>query len=151
MSAATPLFALPYPTPSDPLKDAVEAIPRALAQHVESALASFGGVPAPGSWQNPALSVGTNYGPGYRAVQYRKVGTDLEGRGVLGGLGGGLAPNTAIYTLPVGFRPTATDAVPTLVGAAPAQLEITNGGVVRIAGAVPANVAVLLYFRIHLD
>lgn len=143
MPGLTPIYGLRYPIGSDRLDDAISTIPQLNAQDVESTIAGFGGIASPGSWITPTLEVGSNFGGGYQAVKYRKVGTTVKIRGVLGGLGGGLGAGVTIFTLPAGFRPLAVEAFSTLFGTTPGQIEITAAGVVKNGTAVPVNAAVL--------
>jgi hypothetical protein len=59
----------------------------------------------PGPWITPGFAgTWTNYGSGWQACQYRKVGDRVYLRGLVAG---GVI-NNPIFILPVGFRPPAT-------------------------------------------
>lgn len=105
MPDLTPTYGLPYPNDTDTLKAAVKDIPKSLALAVESTVAALMGAPAATAWAAPVLS-GTwvNFGGGLQTVRYRKVNGEVHVEGtVRNGVDG-----TAIFTLPVGFRPSGT-------------------------------------------
>lgn len=137
MPGLTPLYLLPYPVAGDPLDDAVSTIPQDLAEAVESSLAGFGGIAAPGSWQVPSFGAGwADFGTP-ELVRYRKVGTEVIGVGLAKRTSGA---GTTIYTLPVGFRPTRQTLRPTVVhGSTVAALQIETSGIVTAPSAYVTN------------
>lgn len=151
MPGLTPLYLLPYPIASDPLDDAVSVTPQQLAEAVESALAGFGGIASPGSWQVPSFGTGwADFGAAQEAVRYRKVGTHVYGVGLAkrtSGSGG------TIYTLPVGFRPTRQMFRPTMVnGATAGALTIDTTGVITAPSQYVTNGNHLVVaFDFHTD
>lgn len=119
MTSATPLYGLPYPTPTDAASQ-VPAHIQSLAQQVESTIAGFGGIAAPSAWLTVgggggAVGYGAGwaaYGGGFWDLQYRKVGAMVYLRGLTKrtgvpfAAGGGVG--SPMITLPVGYRPVAT-------------------------------------------
>lgn len=80
----------------------------------------------------------TNLGAGYHVLGYRKVQDDVQVRGtVTGGTSG-----SQIYTLPVGFRPTANYQVPGRDTAGFCYVEIGSDGGVTYFGSNSAAVSV---------
>jgi hypothetical protein len=106
MTGTTPVYGIPYLQDGDPLSDLPESL-EDLAEAVESSLTGFGGIASPGSWTTPTLAVGSDFGSGASPIRYRKIGSEVILRGLLGGLGGGLSSGTTVLTVPSGFRPTA--------------------------------------------
>jgi hypothetical protein len=151
MPGATPVYGLPYPISTDRLDDAITTIPEDLALAVESTIASFGGIAAPGAWQTPA-AFGTSwsdYGAGQEAVRYRKVGQEVIGVGLAKRTAGAV---TTIYTLPVGFRPTRQTFRTTVIhGATVGALQIDTTGVITAPSAYVNGNHIPVYFSFWLD
>jgi hypothetical protein len=151
MPGATPIYGLPYPIVGDTLASAIQETPQDLAEQLESSLAGFGGVVAPGAWQAPAFGASwADYAAAQESVRYRKVGNQ--------GIGVGLAKRTAgavttVYTLPVGYRPTRQTLRPTVVhGATAGVLTIDTTGVVTAPTQYVTNGNHLpVYFEFWLD
>lgn len=134
MTGATPAYGLPYPTASDRLDAAVTTIPQSLATQIESTLQGWGGIAAPGAWVSigaagaPAFGAGFgNFGGGFSAVQYRKVGSQLFIRGLIV-TNTAQAADAAMFTLPVGFRPLASQLFTTQRAAGLLRLDVTAAG-----------------------
>lgn len=70
-----------------------------------------------------------NFGAPYQVAQYRKIGDVVQMRGVI--KSGAL--NTAAMTLPVGFRPPATQQFATVSGGQPGYITVDVNGVVNPA------------------
>jgi hypothetical protein len=90
---------------------------------------------APTAWTAVTFLNGwSNYGSGFQTMQYRKVGDIVYLRGFVKG---GTA-STAVFALPVGYRPPATTRFATLnTGVTTGYWEMTSAGnVVHQAGAV---------------
>lgn len=89
-------------------------------------------------WIAPAFSNSwANLGSGYQTAGYRKVGGVVYLRGVIAS--GTTTDGTAVFSLPVGFRPTATESFPTSNSASPSvdtRVEINTSGAVMVYGPV---------------
>lgn len=78
-----------------------------------------------------------NLGGAYQTVAYRKVGGVVYLRGLAAG--GTTTDGTSVFTLPTGFRPSATEAFPIANAASPTndtRIEITAAGAVTVYGPV---------------
>jgi hypothetical protein len=83
----------------------------------------------PSAWTNVTFAgAWINFGPPYQNCQYRKVGDDVEVRGMC--KSGAVGP---LFTLPVGFRPPADLQFTTASGSLFAMLVITSAGVVSLS------------------
>lgn len=75
-----------------------------------------------------------NFGQGYSTVAFRRLPTGLV---VVRGLAAGGAANSAIFTLPAGYRPLAGLLFPTSAAAANARVDVDASGAVRhVAGGI---------------
>ncbi|GMA64767.1 hypothetical protein NZD89_05245 [Alicyclobacillus fastidiosus] len=84
------------------------------------------------SYQTPTFQNGfTNYGSGYRNVQYYK---DAMGIVHLTGLGRIGTAGSTIFTLPAGFRPSATLVFTTMSSGAIQRIDIASSGTVTLNG-----------------
>jgi hypothetical protein len=145
MPGATPVYGLPYPIGTDRLDDAVTTIPEDLALQLESTLQGFGGIAAPGSWAAPSLASGwASYGSDYQAVQYRKVGAAVYLRGLLVRSGSTYTANTVVFTLPVGFRPSAINYFFADAGGAHGPIGVRANGEVIVGVSVSVGATVWL-------
>lgn len=143
MTGATPNYGLTYPTGTDRLDAAVTTIPQQLATDVENTLLGFGGVAAPGAWITmPTLAAGwANLGAPYQVAQYRKVGQAVYLRGTLTRSGSAYVALATICTLPVGFRPLATNIMAVDVSGTHGQLAVKADGSVYCGVAVAIGAA----------
>lgn len=146
MVATTPLYDLPYPTSGDTYAEALMGIPEDLAVQVESTIAGFGGIAAPGAWAAPTLASGWGpLGSGYQAPQYRKVGSALYIRGHLLRSVSTYTAGDTIFTLPAGFLPPANVVYGGGVGGGVyLQVNVTSGGAVSVGVNVAAGGSVIL-------
>jgi hypothetical protein len=80
----------------------------------------------PTAWVAPSFSNGWANAAGVQAVQYRRVGDEVQLRGVMasGTVG------AAAFTLPAGFRPPATLYLACSSNNVYGQMTVTNAGVV---------------------
>lgn len=144
MPGATPTYALPYPIATDRLDAAVTTIPQSLAQQIEATIAALGGVAAPGAWQTPTLAGGvTNLGSGFALARYRKALNTVKCRGTLS-FASGASAGVTLFTLPVGFRPSATSPAGHLIfpcssGIGFARVDVMSTGAVVLQSAFAAG------------
>jgi hypothetical protein len=149
MPGATPVYGLPYPISTDRLDDAVTTIPEDLALAVESTIAGFGGIAAPGAWQVPSFGASWSDFGSQEFVRYRKVGNQVIGVGLAKRTSGAV---TTIYTLPVGFRPTRQTIRPTVIhGTTVGMLDISTAGVITAPAAYVNGNHLPVYFEFWLD
>lgn len=138
MPGTTPNYGFHYPIGTDRLDAAVTTIPQQLATDVENTMLGWGGIAAPGAWiALPGLAAGwANLGAPYQVAQYRKVGQAVYIRGELSRSGTNYVAGATIATLPVGFRPLATNIWASDAGGAHIQLSLTAAGLLTAASAV---------------
>lgn len=142
MTGTTPLYGLTYPEPGDRAAS-MPAQMQQLAEDVESTLAGFGGIPAPGSFQTPTLFAGEPTGGTLAPPRYRKVGVEVIHRGVIT-FATGLFAGSGIYYVPAGFRPLKDEVfhvggdvrvdVRASDGAVIVQQNLSNGAFVSLSG-----------------
>lgn len=115
-------YLVPIQLPADP----VNALEAATKQYVDAKATSVS------TWTAVTYQNGwADYGLGFQVAQYRKVGDEVQLRGLIKGP----ALNQVIFTLPTGFRPPApviwgvagTDAFAELRLAADGTLQATVG------------------------
>jgi hypothetical protein len=151
MVANTPLYSLPYPTTGDTYSEALMGIPEDLAVAVESTIAGFGGIAAPGSWVTvgagggaPAFATGWgNYGAPFNTVQYRKVGVRVYLRG-LAISASNRAADDPVFTLPAGFRPLGQLMFTAIQSNGQYRVDVKTAGDVTIPAAAASGVFVSL-------
>lgn len=83
-------------------------------------------------WLTPTLlNSWSNFGSGFQAARYRRVGTgQVEIQGLVTG---GTGPVSTVFTLPAGFRPAATLIFATIANNAVARIDVEADGDVRWA------------------
>lgn len=85
-----------------------------------------------------------NYGAPYQVAQYRKVGDEIQVRGLIkSGVSG-----TAAFTLPAGFRPLADYVLPSNAAGAYASLTVKADGTVTPTMVSNASVNVTFSFSL---
>jgi hypothetical protein len=107
-----------------------------------SAPARMNTVSAEEQWIAPTLTNGwTNVGGAFQVAQYRRIGNRVF-------LRGSIAPGTSsAFTLPVGFRPAATNLFPVLNGSSGIlQVTITSAGTVTPSSASTTNLGLIEFF-----
>lgn len=146
MTGVTPNYAIPYPTGTDLLADAVQSIPQAMATAVDSSLgqviAAAGGA-APTAWQDIPYRAGV-WGPypdvSFHRPQYRKFMGEVVLRGYVFSL---VAATAQITTaLPVNHRPALTDDWLCLTGASNNTvrgIRITAGGIISCSDGLASG------------
>lgn len=145
MTATTPIYNLRYPTSGDALS-LMRTYMQQQAEDVESALAGFGGVAAPGAWTSvgagggaPAFATGwANFG-GIRVVQFRKVGVEVKLRGV-GNTTSARVATDPVFVLPVGSRPTSQEVFACVGGSGLIRVDVKTDGSVIVQQAMAAGV-----------
>lgn len=92
-------------------------------------------------WIAPTLtSPWANYGSPYQSVRYRRIGDVVSIQGLINSGTTSVSGTSTAFTLPAGYRPAAVLVFAALAaGPALRQLEVTDGGVVRLAN-LPAGV-----------
>jgi len=120
-------------TNASPQIDAHPLAHNQLADAVNELAARVYVPPAPPPWIAPTFENGwMSYGAGYPPAGYRKVGDVVQIQGLVKN---GTA-TSAIFTLPVGYRPPVTHFYATTAGDAFAEIQInTNGGVIAHLGS----------------
>ena len=88
---------------------------------------------APSAWREPSpQNRWTHYGSGYQSAGYYRDVTDrVQLRGVIAG--GATSPSTVLFTLPLGYRPTATEVFTVDSNGGSCLVEIAATGEVRLA------------------
>lgn len=100
----------------------------------EGWIAVLGGIGFSGAWGN--------VGGGAQTARYRKRGTDVEIEGaVAGGADGG-----TVFTLPVGYRPAATQGFAVMTNVGVANATIANTGGLTLTQRVGTGVSAITYF-----
>lgn len=152
MPGTTPVYGLTYPIGSDRLDAAVTTIPQQLAEDVESTIAGFGGIAAPGSWQTPSYGSGfASLGFGNTDPEYRKVGTCVWLRGVAT-TSTTQGANATVLTLPSGYRPLAQEVFLQMNNTGPAQVNVeANGEVSVVAGLASSGWVSLSGISFYID
>lgn len=139
MPATTPIYGIPYPVNGDALGN-IRTYMQNQAQAVESSLASFGGIAAPGSWTTLTPAVGSGASSPLRPLGYRKVGNYVEARGRLNAGGSSISSGTTLFTFPSGFRPTGTLTL-VLASGLPSQVrvDVLSTGVMTLSDTVSSG------------
>lgn len=100
----------------------------------------------PTAWTAVTFQNGwSNFGAGLQVAQYRKIGDVVEVRGVIGG---GTSATVA-FTLPVGFRPPATIAVPAAAAGNFAMVNVAAAGTVAVTSPSGTS-SVSIAFRLSV-
>lgn len=136
--ATTPIYALPYPVPTDPAD--VPADMQELAERLEVVLPT---IPAPEAWHlvggtgEPAFTNGWQNSPGYQpAAFYKDKAGIVRLRGII--RSGTIAQ--AAFTLPAAYRTTAPElTIPAVSQSAYGQVNLPASGAVIPQVGNPAN------------
>jgi hypothetical protein len=136
------------------INDAIEAIqvelglnPSGADATVAATLAALSSryVAFPTAWTVPAYAgTWSNLGGAFQVAQYRKVGDEVQMRGVAQG---GAAGST-IFTLPVGFRPIQNMIFATSSNTLFGEIRVMNTGLVVMQAGNPAYVSLELQFSV---
>lgn len=151
MPGTTPQYGFTYPIATDPLDDAVSAIPQTLATDVENTLLSLygGGIPGAG-WTNLPLAANWTVNA---ASRYSKSGARVYVEGYTNRATSSFASGGALTTaLPAGYRPAALHYAPALVSVGGtlnlAMIQLNTSGILNVLNSGGAAIAVgasLLY------
>jgi len=83
-------------------------------------------------WIAPTLLVGSNYGAGYANIEYIREQGWVTVRGLLGGLGGGLAAPVNIFQFTPGFLPAAQEVWVVYSSSGAVRMDTLPNGLVQL-------------------
>lgn len=131
----------------DKLQEELRAVMQTLGVSPQGVLATVAAAVAPTAWTAVTFQNSwVNFGGGYQAMQYRKVGDMVQLRGTIAA-----GTVTAVgFTLPVGFRPPANVQMPVRAGptTGDSYLDIATTGSVTIFAVAGQTVTILGEFSI---
>ena len=118
----------------------------AIAEVATDAAAALAAATAAAPWISLTLTAPWNHYAGpYGPTYYRKVGDIVYLRGIISG--GALGSN--VCTLPVGYRPQYEPIITTAAYQGVAEIRVSTGGVVNVAGAQAGSVNVTTWLGLN--